>query len=115
MKRAQTIATVFALVAWPASALAQAAATHWSALYAAPIFLASVVVLLAIGKTLRQPGWNRVGIALWFVVMTSGGCLAVYALPGIAQGKPWQLPAMLLTFLLFVYAGNEVLRKLQGH
>jgi len=114
MKRAQTIATVAALLAWPASALAQAAATHWSALYAGPIYLGAVVVLLAIGKALRQPGWNRVGISLWLVVMTAGGCLAIYALPGIAQGKPWQLPAMFLTFLLFVYAGNLVLRKLQG-
>jgi hypothetical protein len=113
MKRTHAIATFLAFSLWPASAFAQAAPTHWSALYAGPIFLAAALLLLGIRAVLHAPGWNRLGIMLWTLIMTAGACLAIYAMAGVAQGKVWQAPALVIAFVLFVYVGQNVLSRLQ--
>jgi hypothetical protein len=112
MKRAQAFAAV-ALALWPASAFAQAAPTHWSAIYAGPIYAAGGLLLLAIGRALAAPGWNRLGVLLWLLVVTAGGCLAIYALPGIVLGAVWQLPALVVAFVLFIALGQDALSRLQ--
>ena len=113
MKRAHALAVILASIATPATAFAQAVPTHWSAIYSGPIYIAGALLLLAVGRALSAPGWNRLGVVLWLLVMTAGGCLAIYALPGIVQGDRWQLPAMVAAFILFIALGHDALTRLQ--
>lgn len=98
----------------PATAFAQASSIHWSALWGGAIFLAAAVVLVGIGFGLAFPGWNRLGIALWMLVMTAGGCLSIYAMQGASTGEKWQMPAFSAGFLVFAVAGNWTLRRLKS-
>jgi hypothetical protein len=114
MSRAGTVVTIFGLCALPASASAQAAANHWSALYTGPLYVVGALLLIAIGLGLSAPGWNRLGIVLWLVIVTAGACLSMWALPGTAKGELWQLPAMVITLLPFLFVAEHSLRNLQG-
>jgi hypothetical protein len=113
MKRAQTFAAI-TLALWPASAFAQQSVpTHWSAIYAGPIYAAGGLLLLGLGHALSVPGWNRLGVFLWLLIVTAGGCFAIYALPGIVLGAIWQLLALVVAFVLFVALGQDALTRLQ--
>lgn len=113
MKRAPYGLTLVALLCLPTTVFAQATATEWSAVYTGPIFLAGALVAMGIGRVFDAPGWNRVGIALWLLLVTAAGSLAIYAMQGAALGKPWQLPAFSAGLLVFVVAGNWALVRLK--
>jgi len=112
--RARIATTLIVLAAWPASALAQAKPTDASAVYAGLLYVLATLLLFAIGEMLSSPGWNRLGLALWFLVVGAGGCLSMWALPGAALGKAWQLPVLILTLLPFLFVSERALRQLQS-
>ena len=67
MMRHPALLAIAVLFGWPATALAQAAPTHWSAVYAGPIFVTAALLLFGIGRALDAPGWNRLGVVLWIL------------------------------------------------
>ncbi len=113
MNRAPFGLTLATLLCLPTTVLAQATSANWSATYTGPIFLAGALVAMGIGAAFAAPGWNRVGIMLWLLLVTAAGSLAIYAMQGAALGKPWQLPAFSVGLLVFVAAGNWALVRLK--
>jgi hypothetical protein len=104
---------LLALLCLPTTVFAQAVPTHWSALYTGPILLGAALVVAGIGAVFAAPGWSRVGIALWLLLVTAVGYLAIYTMQGAATGKPWQLPAFTAGLLVFVFVGNWALVRLK--
>jgi hypothetical protein len=113
MKRAPFGLALAALLSLPTTVFAQATATHWSAVYTGPIFVGAALVAMGIGALFAAPGWNRLGVMLWLLLVTAAGCLAIYTMQGTAQGAQWQLPAFSAGLLVFVAAGNWALVRLK--
>jgi hypothetical protein len=112
MLPSRTALAIATLAASPSVAFAQALPTESSAKYAGPLLVVGVLFLLGIGEGLAFRGWNRLGVALWMLVMTGGGSLAVFTLQGAILGQRWQLFSLLAGFLGFVLAGQWALNKL---
>ena len=113
MNRAPYGLSLAALLWLPTTVFAQATATDWSAVYTGPIFLAGALVAMGIGAVFDAPGWNRLGIVLWLLLVTAAGSLAIYAMQGAALGKPWQLPAVWVGLYGSVAAGDWALVRLE--
>jgi hypothetical protein len=103
----------------PALASAQAAqatkaAPHWSVVWAGPIFLGGVILLLLLSLLHRWPLLRGVGVFFWFVVLTVFGCGAIYLMPKAFLSGSWYLPVFLAGIGALVAAGERALHKLQA-
>jgi hypothetical protein len=110
-------AAVVLTILCPALAAAQAQAAapaqpHWTTLWAGPIFLGGVVVLLLLRALPAWPVLRGIGSVLWILLMTAGGCLALYAMPTAFRSGSWYLPVFVAGIAALSFAGELARKKL---